>query len=195
MIIRKHLDLGCGEKPFNPYHHQTVTGVDLYKSDKLPVDVEFKSANLSIEKIPFADNSFDSISAFDLIEHIPRVLQNTQNQTYFPFIDLMSEIFRVLKPDGRFYALTPAYPCGEAFQDPTHVNIITNKTHRYFSGDAPYARLYGFVGDFEVIRVKWMHPKNALTAEWNFRKTLRAIARFITFKKRTHLLWELRAKK
>ena len=44
----------------------------------------------------------------------------------------MNEIYRVLKPGGTFYAITPYYPRDEAFVDPTHVNIITNKTHTYF---------------------------------------------------------------
>jgi SAM-dependent methyltransferase len=193
--MQKHLDLGCGDQPFNPYQYPTVSGVDLYRSEKLPNNIEFKIVNLSTDKIPFNDNSFDSISAFDLLEHIPRVLQNKQGQTYFPFIELMNEVFRVLKPDGRFYALTPAYPRGEAFQDPTHVNIITNKTHTYFCGNKPYARAYGYIGNLEILRVEWIHSKNATTAKWSFRKTLRVIARYATLKRKTHLLWELRAKK
>jgi SAM-dependent methyltransferase len=195
MQTKKHLDIGCGYKPRNPYQCSLLAGIDLYKSEKLSADVEFKIANLSIDSIPFADNSFDSISAFDVIEHIPRILQTAENGTCFPFINLMNEIFRVLKPDGRFYALTPAFPSAEAFQDPTHVNIITNKTHKYFSGKKPYARAYGFYGNFEVTRVKWMHPKNANTADWNARKTLRMLYKWLCFKKRTHLLWEFEAKK
>lgn len=195
MNQQRHLDLGCGAKPRNPYQCTIVAGVDLYRASDLPAEVTFKLANLSIDAIPFEDNSFDSISAFDVIEHIPRVLQDANNGTYFPFIKLMDEIFRTLKPEGKFYALTPAYPSCEAFQDPTHVNFITSKTHQYFCGNQPGARPYGFNGNFDVIAVKWAHSKNANTADWSIRKTFRSIHKFIFFKKKTHLLWELKAKK
>ena len=195
MHQKKHLDLGCGGNPRNPYKQLLISGIDIYKSEKLSPDIEFKIANLSVDSIPYEDNTFDSISAFDVIEHIPRVLQNKDNGTYFPFIKLMDEVFRALKPDGKFYALTPAYPSSEVFQDPTHVNFITNKTHQYFSGPNPGARAYGFNGNFDVIQVKWVHSKNANTAEWEIRKTLRNIHKFIFMKKKTHLLWELMAKK
>ena len=32
----------------------------------------FRLANLSIDPIPHPDSSFDSISAFDFLEHVPR---------------------------------------------------------------------------------------------------------------------------
>jgi len=44
----------------------------------------------------------------------------------------MQEVWRVSKPSGRLYALTPR-TCAEAFQDPTHVNFITAMTHTYFA--------------------------------------------------------------
>ncbi len=72
-----------------------------------------------------------------------------------PFVNLMNEIFRVLKPGGRFYALTPAYPKQSAFVDPTHVNIITRKTHKYFTVPDNWGVMYGFHGTFEIIRTGW----------------------------------------
>lgn len=142
----KHLDLGCGNSPRNPYHAGELFGIDLHE-ENLNNNVQYKKANLSIEKIPFEDNYFNSISAFDFIEHVPRILY-TDGKTVLPFINLMNEIWRTLKPNGIFYAVTPAFPNPEAFQDPTHVNIITNKTHEYFCGKNCYARNYGFQGEF-----------------------------------------------
>jgi SAM-dependent methyltransferase len=63
-----------------------------------------------LEPIPFESNFFDSVSAYDFLEHIPRQAIDYQAMiTRVPFLELMSEIHRVLKPNGRFFALTTAY--------------------------------------------------------------------------------------
>ena len=189
----KHLDLGCGGKPRNPYAYSGVSGIDIYKNPNLANNIEFKLANLSIEAIPFEQSYFDAVSAFDVIEHIPRVLAGGKNGTRFPFVELMNEIWRVLKPDGLFYALTPAYPRLQAFKDPTHVNIITEGTHEYFCGEC-YAKPYGFYGKFEVIEVSWVHPRLHYYAEKSAKKTLKGLFRTIVrHKQKSHLLWQLRA--
>jgi len=189
----KHLDLGCGGRPRNPYRYNDISGIDIYKHPDLASNVDFKLANLSLHTIPYEDSYFDSVSAYDVIEHIPRVLAGGVNGTRFPFIDLMNEIWRVLKPNGMFYALTPAYPRHEAFKDPTHVNIITNKTHEYFC-DKCFARPYGFHGKFEVVEVAWVHPRLHWEAEKSTKKALKSLFRSIVRgKKKTHLLWQLKA--
>lgn len=105
------------------------------------------------------------MSAFDFIEHIPRILPTADGRnTNFPFIRLMDQIWRVLAPGVSFYALTPAYPHPEAFVDPTHVNIITSGTHHYFCSDTPLARMYGFSGQFTAIRTGWVYRAEAFEA-------------------------------
>jgi SAM-dependent methyltransferase len=158
-----HLDLGCGKFPRNPYARGTLAGVDirpLQASDTF----DYRIANLSLQPIPWADDSFGSVSAFDFIEHMPRVLGDDRGGTRFPFIEVMNEVWRVLAPGGLFYALTPAYPHAAAFTDPTHVNIITAKTHEYFCGESPLGRIYGFRGRFDAQRVHWTHPADAFSA-------------------------------
>lgn len=190
------LDLGCGGQPNNPYGLSEVCGVDLYKSKDISPRVNFQIANITMQPLPFGDSELDVISAFDVIEHIPRVLPDGAGGTRFPFIDLMNEIWRTLKPGGIFYAFTPAFPHPEAFQDPTHVNIITLNTHTYFCGPKSYGKNYGFKGEFEAIRVEWEHKKNVITADKTFRKKLRSFARAVKFDgRKSHLLWELRAVK
>jgi len=49
----------------------------------------------------------------------------------------MNEAYRVLKPGGIFYAITPYYPRAEVFVDPTHINFISHKTHTYFTTPNP----------------------------------------------------------
>ena len=190
-MITRHLDIGCGSSPRNPYGQTETHGIDIAPIGGQTSDF-FRFANLSLAPIPHADSSFDSISAFDFLEHMPRVLTTADGlATRFPFIELMSEISRVLKPGGRFYAVTPAFPHATAFHDPTHVNIITIGTWEYFCGDKALARMYGFNGQFDLLRNEWaIHPE-AFTAapiqnwqaKWRrFRRTLRGT--------NSHVLWE-----
>lgn len=160
----RHLDLGCGKFPRNPYGRRELCGIDL-RPAPAGVAFEHRVANLVLEPIPYPDSSFASVSAYDFIEHVPRLLPTADGrETMFPFIRLMNEIWRVLAPGGRFYALTPAFPHPEAFTDPTHVNIITHKTHEYFSGEQPLGRMYGFNGHFKVLRVEWVDAPYAFSA-------------------------------
>lgn len=193
----RHLDLGCGPTPRNPYGCDEVHAVDI----ALPPGVDpghFRAANLSVEPIPHPDSSFDSISAYDFLEHVPRVLPTADGKaTRFPFVELMSEIHRVLRPGGRLYATTPAWPRGEAFVDPTHVNVITATTHTYFTDAVPNADMYGFRGRFRVVRAHWIRKRLKQAYEpvspgpvHRLRVLLDVVKR-----RRTHMLWELEAVK
>lgn len=153
--MTRHLDLGCGKVPRNPYGRDALFGIDLSGDADGPI----RRANLALQPIPFADDHFDSVSAYDFLEHVPRVLPTADGQaTRFPFIELMNEVWRVLRPGGLFYALTPAYPDASAFMDPTHVNIITRDTHLYFTRPQRMGAMYGFRGDFAVRRVQPVRP-------------------------------------
>lgn len=156
--MTRHLDLGCGGKPRNPYRADLLYGVDLAAPAG---DERFRSANLALEPIPFADGYFDSVSAYDFFEHIPRVLPTADGRaTRAPFVELMNEVWRVLKAGGLLYASTPAFPHSMAFQDPTHVNIITRDTHLYFTRPQLLARIYGFHGEFIARRVLRVKPRH-----------------------------------
>ncbi len=159
----RHLDLGCGPVPRNPYGRDELCGVDI--APRLLPGCTVLAGNLSLEPIPFATDHFDSVSAFDFLEHVPRVLPTADGRgTRFPFIELMNEISRVLRPGGLLYAVTPCYPSREAFQDPTHVNIITDRTHLYFSGAEPLGRMYGFTGCFAARRIEWRVLRDSVDA-------------------------------
>lgn len=196
-IADRHLDLGCGTIPRNPYGRSALFGVDIRQLESTATaQFEFAAANLSFEPIPFPASQFASVSAFDFIEHIPRVLNGAEpNTTVFPFIRLMNEVWRVLAPGGLFYALTPCYPGREAFSDPTHVNVITERTHAYFCGAEPLGRMYGFDGRFEVRHAQWVIPEHSRTnaprtwrQEWDRKRRERA-------GKLVYFLWELEAVK
>lgn len=191
----RHLDLGCGISPRNPYGRRDLCGVDIRPLASTPQS-EFRCANVVLDPIPYPDNCFGSVSAYDFIEHVPRLLTTTDGTaTWFPFVNLMNEIWRVLAPGGMFYALTPSYPSPAAFVDPTHVNIITERTHEYFCGDPPLGHIYGFNGAFRASRVEWVvYLDSLVSARLTPRQKLRFVHR--RWRKRlTHLLWELEAVK
>jgi SAM-dependent methyltransferase len=105
--------------------------------------------DLVIEKIPFNDNTFDFVTAHDFIEHIPRLIYAPERR--LPFVELMNEIWRVLKVGGKFLSYTPCYPHPAAFWDPTHVNFITEQTFPlYFDDSNKWASMYGFKGQFQI---------------------------------------------
>jgi SAM-dependent methyltransferase len=204
----RHLDLGCGQSPRNPYGRSLLSGIDLCVP-AVPPHYEHRTANLIVEPIPYPDDSFGSVSAFDFIEHVPRIFPDHNGGTRFPFVQLMDEVWRVLAHGGRFYALTPAYPHAEAFVDPTHVNFITEQTHRYFCGANPGGRMYGFQGRFEAVRVQRIERSAAYVVRagaavnhsplQRLARTVRRWSRRLRGKTASvappYLLWELEAVK
>ena len=140
------IDLGCGGSPGNPFHADIVYGLDLEPD----IEKNILGADLTIDPIPFGENFFDFITASHLLEHIPRVIYMPTRRN--PFVEVMNEIWRTLKPGGKFLSATPAIPHLEVFQDPTHVNYITEKT---FSEYCLAPNAYGFYGRFELEQQNW----------------------------------------
>ena len=148
------VDFGCGSRPRNPLKANKVVGLDVFEEPPFRVHGELSYMQVSADgKLPFENSSIDALTAFDVLEHIPR--QSGYSHTN-PFIEIMNEIHRVLRPGGLFLAVTPSFPSGAAFQDPTHVNIISKETHKYFSDDVWGRSLgYGFRGEFISVSIGW----------------------------------------
>ena len=206
-----HLDLGSGKSVRNPFGLSNLFGVDLAPVEQNSVnEAEIISTDITRE-LPFPDGMFDSVSAFDVLEHIPRWERKSDGQVVFPFVNLMSEVFRILKPGGFFVAVTPAYPSPAAFQDPTHVNIITENTIDYFANDNPLATSigYGFVGNFSIAHHSWLRgggPFEAIEKRISpgligadhvkdLMKFVKRSLKLTQVRKSSHLLWVLRAEK
>ena len=147
------LDLGWGDTVGNMFGADVVFGLDLNENKEKNI----VKADLTLEPIPFSSEFFDYVQASHILEHIPRIAFLPERRN--PFIDVMNEIWRVLKYGGVFISVTPAYPHAAAFRDPTHVNFITDETFTmYFL--QPNA--YGFSGAFELIRQNW-HEYSLIT--------------------------------
>ena len=87
--------------------------------------------------LPFDDNSVDEVVAQDFLEHIP----------IGKVVPLIEEIYRVLKPNGKFISLTPSTDGRGAFQDPTHCSFWNANSWLYYMDDA-YRDLYGTKAKF-----------------------------------------------
>lgn len=193
--LTRHLDLGCGPSPRNPFGADLLFGVDLIAREESGIEV--RTANLAINPIPFDSNYFDSISAYDFLEHIPRQLYlESTKELIFPFIRLMDEIHRVLKPGGRLLAHTPSASSEEAYQDPTHVNPITARTHEYFCVPKLWGAMYGFKGSFLAEYVGMTDMTNLKKLEFGtFRGKMRDAHRRIFGKPASHICWLFRSVK
>ena len=211
-----HIDLGSGNLPRNPLNAEIVYGVDIALESPFELSNQFLKYRQVIPgaPLPFASDQIDSISAFDFLEHIPRSDRSPSGEFTNPFINIMNEIHRILKPGGIFIALTPCYPSPAAFTDPTHVNFISDSTHLYFAG--PHfakAKNYGFHGEFDEVHTDWSDWQGILWETYainkskaslrpkvisinHFRKSI-AQLKFIVRRKllghggETHFLWVL----
>lgn len=73
--------------------------------------------------LPFDDSSIESIISHHALEHIGP-----------GFIALIDEVYRVLKPGGIFYPITPLFPATNAVEDPDHKRFFLDRTWDTFVG-------------------------------------------------------------
>lgn len=123
--IRRVLDIGCGFGDFLKFMSERkikAVGVDIseyaLKQARQRTTAQLHLVDVARQPLPFPDESFDAVTAFDLVEHI----QSPKR--------LFWEIFRVLRPQGWIFLTTPndqgwlrkilvrLFP-----DDPTHVNV------------------------------------------------------------------------
>jgi predicted SAM-dependent methyltransferase len=91
--------------------------------------------------LPFKNNSVDFVRCFDILEHIPAGKD---------CVNLIEEIYRVLKPGGIFHSHTPDAEFGQAaFQDPFHISFWVKNSWLYYSHDA-FRSLYGIKAKFRI---------------------------------------------
>lgn len=141
------LDIGCGERK-----QEGFVGMDV--RDVKGVDVV---QDLEIFPWPFPDESVSMAVASHVLEHInpslpdPKLvalinllkaknilsdedIKNTVGEYdhFGTFIRFMNEVWRILKPGGRFAFVVPYAGSMGYWQDPTHVNPISEVTMAYF---------------------------------------------------------------
>ena len=126
------LNLGCANKKKDGY-------VNIDIDPKCNPDLVL---DLSKNALPFQDNSVDEVRAFDFLEHIPL------GKTIF----VVDEIWRALKPGGKFEHFTPSADGRGAFQDPTHLSFWNNNSWLYFC-EGVWAGMYGIKSRFRPVQL------------------------------------------
>lgn len=119
------LDIGCGRNK-----QPGFVGIDMFDYDG--VDIVH---DLEVTPWPLPDNCVLTATASHVLEHI--------NPHKGVFINVMNEIWRIMKPGGQFAFVVPYAESHGYFQDPTHCNPINETTMGYFDPLHP-SQLYQF---------------------------------------------------
>jgi hypothetical protein len=65
--------MGCGSNPRNPFGAKELIGIDILAESSIEVHQDFSYIQVLPGKaFPLENESIDSISGFDFIEHLPR---------------------------------------------------------------------------------------------------------------------------
>ena len=124
-------------------------------------DVLFDLDTLPKERLPFEDDTFNEIHAYDVLEHFGRA------GDWKAFFGQFAEFWRVLKPGGLFFACVPHWESSWAWGDPGHTRVIPRDTLIFLSQSA-YADQVGstpmtdyrpwYKADFETAGVNEDNP-------------------------------------
>lgn len=120
----KILDIGCAYGFFLKICEKgswETWGIDISEhaiwEAKKYCNAKLEVLDVNTEKLPYPDNFFDVVTMFDVIEHV----HTPEN--------CIKEIYRVLKPNGLLYMITPnaKYRKLDINKDPTHINLFTKE--------------------------------------------------------------------
>jgi SAM-dependent methyltransferase len=129
------LDIGCGQNK----HGVDWVGMDIRPFPGVDIIQDF---NLHPWALP--DECAITALASHVLEHIPKFGFRADGSTWFPLIEFMDEVWRILKPDGQFAIAVPHGASPGFMQDPTHASQINENLFYYFDPLAVGGELYKF---------------------------------------------------
>jgi SAM-dependent methyltransferase len=120
------LDIGCGVNK-----NQGFVGMDIQPLEGVDIIWDWNK-----RPWPLPDECVLMAVASHVVEHIPPV-SIVGDETKFPFVEFMDEVWRVLKVGGEFALVCPHGNSQGYLQDPTHVNSLNETTWVYFDPEHP----------------------------------------------------------
>lgn len=147
----------------NVEHFVTMDKTRSEELGAIPSNVEFVQA--VVPPLPFADDSFDCVVSFQVIEHIKRDRE------------FVREVHRVLKRGGKFIVSTPNRPMSLT-RNPWHVREYTSEQFRELLSPFSEVEALGVAGNervwsyyeknresvhritrFDILRMQWWMPR------------------------------------
>jgi len=101
--------------------------VSLDVNEKVKPDIVW---DLNDRPLPFEDNEFDEIHAYDVLEHVGK------QGDWKGFFDEFTEYWRILKKDGLFYITAPLPNGLWAWSDPGHTRVISKELFIFLNQDS-----------------------------------------------------------
>lgn len=126
---QNHLLLGSGFDPKRRLSHpdgpqQWMNLVKLDMNPDMNPDVVW---DLNKYPLPFPENTFDEIHAYQVLEHC-----GTQGDFRF-FLQQFADFWRILKPGGHFFGTVPMWDSPWAWGDPGHTRTIPKESLVFLS--------------------------------------------------------------
>ena len=118
-ISHIELELGCGNRKRN----RQAIGVDMLDYPDVDIVGDVYEALAS-----FPSRSVDAVYSYHFIEHVPDVPR------------LLSELARIVKPNGYLEFVAPHFSNPYFYSDPTHRSFFGLYTFCYFASNSPFAR-------------------------------------------------------
>jgi SAM-dependent methyltransferase len=142
--LRVELELGCG----NGKRNRQAIGVDMLDYPDVDIVGDVYEVLAS-----FPAQSVDAIYSYHFVEHIPDLPK------------LLSELARIVKPNGYVEFVAPHFSNPYFYSDPTHRSFFGLYTFCYFANKSPFSRhvpTYGYKSEFGIVKVdlifKSAHP-------------------------------------
>jgi SAM-dependent methyltransferase len=128
------IDLGCGKR--KQLNH---IGVDRVVLPGVDIVCDLDSG------LPFKTASVDGVYANFLFEHSS------------DFIRLVREVYRICRNGSLIRLRVPYWSSFTQWKDPTHRQVVTEETFRYFSNEDWYGSDYRFGVNFRTRRVEYVY--------------------------------------